>query len=82
INVAAGSNGTDAVNVDQLKGVSQSVLTTLGGTGGSVNADGSITGPKYKVGDTDFNTVQEALQAAAQGGESVDALKWDATANS
>ncbi len=56
VNVGAGSQDTDAVNVSQLKDIASAIG---GGTG--VAADGSITAPTFNVGDTDFHNVGEAL---------------------
>jgi len=50
INVAAGTQDTDAVNLSQLKGTAQSVATALGGSA-SVNADGTVKAPSYTVAD-------------------------------
>ncbi|MDN7453650.1 YadA-like family protein [Burkholderia cenocepacia] len=60
INVAAGTQATDAVNVSQLKGVTDS----LGG-GTVIGADGSITKPTYKVDGSDYHNVGDALDALA-----------------
>ena len=67
--VAKGTAGTDAVNVDQLKGV----VTALGG-GSEVNADGTIKAPSYTVGkDKDgtgnnvFNNVGDAVSELNKG---------------
>ncbi|KOR15189.1 hypothetical protein ABW54_33430, partial [Burkholderia cenocepacia] len=46
VNVAAGTQTTDAVNVGQLKGVTDS----LGG-GSAVGADGKVTNPTYSLAD-------------------------------
>ena len=73
INVAAGTQGTDAVNVNQLKGVTNS----LGG-GATVGADGSIVAPGYTIGGTTYDNVGDALNAAAsQGGGSDDGVNYD-----
>ncbi|WP_256990145.1 YadA-like family protein [Burkholderia sp. AU15512] len=73
INVAAGTQNTDAVNVGQLKGVTNA----LGG-GAGVGADGSITQPTYNVAGKDYNTVGDALDAiAANGGDDPNAVKYD-----
>jgi len=58
VNMAAGQDDTDAVNVSQLKGVT----TALGG-GAGVNADGSIEAPSYVVGSDTYSNVGSALQA-------------------
>ncbi|MDY0273059.1 MAG: YadA-like family protein, partial [Advenella sp.] len=67
--VAKGTAGTDAVNVDQLKGV----VTALGG-GSKVNEDGTIKAPTYTVGkDKDgegknvFNNVGAAVSELNKG---------------
>ncbi|KVL35514.1 hypothetical protein WS97_14400 [Burkholderia territorii] len=73
INVAAGTQGTDAVNVNQLRGVTNA----LGG-GATVGADGSIVAPVYTIGSETFDNVEDALKAAAsQGGSSADAVSYD-----
>nr|WP_260449492.1 YadA-like family protein [Burkholderia seminalis] len=46
VNVAAGTQATDAVNVSQLKGVTDA----LGG-GAAVGADGTVTSPAYSLAD-------------------------------
>ncbi|ONQ14330.1 hypothetical protein A8D95_37515, partial [Burkholderia cenocepacia] len=72
INVAAGTQNTDAVNVGQLKGVT----SALGG-GAGVGADGSVTQPTYSVGGRDYNNVGDALGAIAASGGDPDAVKYD-----
>ncbi len=56
VNMAAGQGDTDAVNVAQLKGITDS----LGG-GATVNGDGSITPPSYTAGGTTFHNVGDTL---------------------
>jgi autotransporter adhesin len=56
VNVAAGTQANDAVNVTQL----QNVTTLLGG-GAKVNADGTIQAPAYTVVGTSFDTVGDAI---------------------
>ncbi len=56
VNMAAGQDDTDAVNVSQLRGA----LNAIGG-GAAVNADGSITAPTFVVGGTTVNTVSAAI---------------------
>ncbi|WP_242680988.1 YadA-like family protein [Paraburkholderia hospita] len=56
INVAAGTQNTDAVNVSQLSGVT----AALGG-GATVNADGSIKKPTYTVQGTTATDVGTAI---------------------
>ena len=58
IGVAAGTQTTDGVNVAQIK----PLVSALGGTT-AFNADGSVTGPTYKVKGTTFNNVGDALTA-------------------
>ncbi|MET3218247.1 UNVERIFIED_ORG: autotransporter adhesin [Burkholderia territorii] len=67
VNVAAGTQGTDAVNVAQLSGVT----TALGG-GAGIGADGSVTAPKYHVGDKTYGNVGDAITAAAETGRGTD----------
>ncbi|MDQ7976554.1 YadA-like family protein [Paraburkholderia sp. SARCC-3016] len=78
INVAAGTQDYDAVNVSQLKGVT----STLGG-GAGVNTDGSIKKPSYTVAGSTYSDVGSALAAvdakAATG--SVDGVKYDSSAH-
>ena len=56
VNVGAGSQDTDAVNVSQLKGIASAI-----GGGAAVGADGTITAPTFNIGGTDFDNVGEAL---------------------
>ncbi|ONT78092.1 hypothetical protein A8E44_22900, partial [Burkholderia cenocepacia] len=56
VNVGAGTQTMDAVNVGQLTGVTNA----LGG-GAGVGADGSVTQPTYSVGGKDYNNVGDAL---------------------
>ncbi|MBR7962345.1 YadA-like family protein [Burkholderia vietnamiensis] len=71
-NVAKGVATTDAVNVSQLKGVTDA----LGG-GAGIGEDGSVTKPSYKVGDKTYNDVGAALQAANAGGNAGNAVQYD-----
>ncbi|WP_432207493.1 YadA-like family protein [Burkholderia cenocepacia] len=77
VNVGAGTQQTDAVNVSQLTGVT----TALGG-GAAVGSDGSVTNPTYKVGGTDYHTVGDALDALAASGSGTDpnAVRYDDSA--
>ncbi|KAB0643441.1 hypothetical protein F7R21_07110 [Burkholderia latens] len=81
VNVAAGTQGTDAVNVAQLSGVT----TALGG-GAGIGADGSVTAPKYHVGDKTYGNVGDAIAAAAEsgggGGTNPNAVAYDDAAKS
>jgi autotransporter adhesin len=63
INVAAGTRLTDAVNVSQLKGVTDAL-----GAGAGIGSDGSITQPSFLVGGNRYSTVEQAIQAAASSG--------------
>ncbi|HUA79999.1 MAG TPA: hypothetical protein VL997_06485, partial [Dyella sp.] len=60
INLSAGTQATDAVNVTQLQGVT----TALGG-GATVGADGSIVPPTYTVDGTPYPDVGAAINAVA-----------------
>ncbi|WP_221410336.1 YadA-like family protein, partial [Paraburkholderia dinghuensis] len=78
VNMAAGQGDTDAVNVSQLKGVTDA----LGG-GAGVNADGSIEAPSYSVDGKTYGDVGSALQAvdgAAQAGLA-EAVAYDSSAH-
>ncbi|MFC3653959.1 YadA-like family protein [Dyella humi] len=73
INVAAGTQLTDAVNVSQLKGVTDA----LGG-GAGIAPDGSITQPTYIVQGNRYSTVEQAIQAATQSGTTdPNAVRYD-----
>ena len=73
INVAAGTQLTDAVNVSQLKGV-----TDAFGAGAGVAPDGSITQPNFVVNGYSYNTVEKAIQAAASSGSTdPNAVRYD-----
>jgi autotransporter adhesin len=59
INVGAGTQATDAVNVSQL----QPLVTALGG-GANINiTTGAVTGPTYNIGGNTYNDVGSALAA-------------------
>ncbi|WCM19293.1 YadA-like family protein [Paraburkholderia bryophila] len=62
VNVAAGTSATDGVNFGQLTAASASEAAALGG-GSTVNADGTITKPKYKVDGKDAVGVDGAVAA-------------------
>ncbi|MFA9441937.1 YadA family autotransporter adhesin, partial [Uliginosibacterium sp. sgz301328] len=57
VNVAAGTQDTDAVNVSQLKGIADVI-----GGGTTINNDGTITNPSFVIngGDT-YTTVADAI---------------------
>ncbi len=87
-NVKAGkvtSTSKDAVNGGQLYDVSSSVASALGGET-TVNTDGTLSKPTYKVGDKTYNNVGDALQAAASaggaGGDDANAVHYDSTSKS
>jgi autotransporter adhesin len=80
-NMAAGTAGTDAVNLDQLKGLAQSTASALGG-GSTVNAAGAISKPTYTVNGAQVSGVDGAVNALeSRITSSTDALKWDATSS-
>jgi len=56
VNVAAGTQADDAVNLTQL----QNVTTLLGG-GATLNADGTVKAPAYTVAGATANTVGDAV---------------------
>ena len=67
--VAAGSMGTDAVNVSQLRGVSDTIGTAVAsGFGGGASYDaatGRVTGGSYTVSGVTYGNVGDAVQALA-----------------
>ncbi|KVD40931.1 hypothetical protein WS61_02355 [Burkholderia sp. ABCPW 11] len=76
VNVAAGTQATDAVNVSQLKGVTDS----LGG-GAAIGADGSITKPTYTVDGSNYHNVGDALDAlASRSAGDPNAVAYDSAA--
>ncbi|MCA8238738.1 YadA-like family protein [Burkholderia cenocepacia] len=60
-NIANGKASTDAVNVSQLKGVTDAIGGGLG-----IDADGKITAPVYTVDGTDYASVGDAIKALEQ----------------
>lgn len=73
VNVAAGTQAEDAVNVHQLSGVT----TALGG-GASIDDDGRLISPRYQVGGKTYGNVGDAIAAAAEGGGSIaNAVAYD-----
>ncbi|EHH3962402.1 YadA-like family protein [Shigella flexneri] len=60
------ATSSDAINGSQLYDLSSNIATYFGGNA-SVNTDGVFTGPTYKIGETNYYNVG-------------DALLWDATA--
>ncbi|MFC0399667.1 ESPR-type extended signal peptide-containing protein [Paraburkholderia rhizosphaerae] len=76
VNVAAGTAKFDAVNVEQLTGIT----TALGG-GAAVNTNGTIKQPAYTVGGQTYTDVGSAINAAAlSGAGAADAVKYDTSA--
>lgn len=78
INVAAGTDNNDVVNISQLKGVTAAV-----GGGSAVAADGTITKPSYSIGGKTYNDVGTALSALATTGDAAaaDAVQYDSSAH-
>ncbi len=82
------TGSTDAVNGSQLKTTNDAVATnttniaTYFGGNASVNTDGVFTGPTYKIGETNYYNVGDALAAINSSFSTSlgDALLWDATA--
>ncbi|EDO1876287.1 autotransporter adhesin SadA [Salmonella enterica] len=81
------ANSTDAVTGAQIYSLSQSVADRLGG-GASVNSDGTVNAPLYKVGTGIYNNVGSSLSAlntsitnteASVAGLADDALLWDSS---
>ncbi|MGF6604673.1 autotransporter adhesin [Paraburkholderia sp. GAS448] len=56
VNVAAGIEDNDVVNVSQLKGI----VSAIGG-GAALNPDGSVAGPTYYVAGNTYNNVGDAI---------------------
>ncbi|MEK6347081.1 MAG: ESPR-type extended signal peptide-containing protein, partial [Burkholderia sp.] len=75
VNVGAGTEDTDAVNVEQLKGVA----TALGGNA-SIGEDGSVVKPSYTIDGASYDNVGDALVAASKLGGSGNAVEYDSEA--
>ncbi|WP_425127665.1 YadA-like family protein [Burkholderia cepacia] len=76
VNVGAGTQATDAVNVSQLAG-----LTNALGGHAAVGADGSITQPTYNVDGSDYHNVGDALGAlASRSAGDPNAVAYDSAA--
>ncbi|MFN0726676.1 YadA-like family protein [Escherichia coli] len=74
VNMAAGDSSTtstDAINGSQLYAISKSVADNLGG-GATVNAQGVVTSPNYRLKSGIFGTVGDALT-----GLDNNTLQWD-----
>ncbi|EAC1380370.1 TPA: YadA-like family protein [Escherichia coli] len=80
-NGAIKSDSSDAINGSQLYDLSSNIATYFGGNA-SVNTDGVFTGPTYKIGETNYYNVGDALAAINSSFSTSlgDALLWDATA--
>jgi trimeric autotransporter adhesin len=77
INVDRGTEDTDAVNVSQLRGVTDTL-----GAGAGIAPDGSIIGPSFLVNGNQYSTVEQAIQAAASyGATDPFAVKYDLNAD-
>ncbi|WP_060856930.1 YadA-like family protein, partial [Caballeronia sordidicola] len=77
VNMAAGQNDTDAVNVGQLKGVTAAI-----GGGAAVGPDGKVVAPTFEVNGQNYDTIADAINAAAVsgGGTDANAVAYDSTA--
>ena len=75
------ATSSDAINGSQLYDLSSNIATYFGGNT-SVNTDGVFTGPTYKIGETNYYNVGDALAAINSSFSTSlgDALLWDATA--
>ena len=74
VNMAAGdisTTSTDAINGSQLYAISKSVADNLGG-GATVNAQGVVTSPNYRLKSGIFGNVGDALM-----GLDNNTLQWD-----
>jgi trimeric autotransporter adhesin len=71
INMAAGTAGTDAVNVNQLSSLADAI-----GGGAGVNPDGTIRKPSFTVGSQTFSDVGAAIAASVAEG-SASAVQYD-----
>ncbi|ELK1065553.1 YadA-like family protein [Escherichia coli] len=74
VNMAAGdisTTSTDTINGSQLYAISKSVADNLGG-GATVNAQGVVTSPNYRLKSGIFGTVGDALT-----GLDNNTLQWD-----
>ncbi|EOT8834015.1 YadA-like family protein [Escherichia fergusonii] len=75
------ATSSDAINGSQLYDLSNNIASYFGGNA-SVNTDGVFTGPTYKIGETNYYNVGDALAAINSSFSTSlgDALLWDATA--
>lgn len=77
---AVTATSSDAINGSQLYDLSSNIATYFGGNA-SVNTDGVFTGPTYKIGETNYYNVGDALAAINSSFSTSlgDALLWDAS---
>ncbi|MEA3084963.1 MAG: trimeric autotransporter adhesin [Paraburkholderia sp.] len=78
INVAAGTQNGDVVNVSQLKGALESI-----GGGATVDTDGTIRKPAYTIKGQTYSDVGAALSAlvTSTAAASADAVQYDSTSH-
>ncbi|HCP1770863.1 TPA: YadA-like family protein [Escherichia coli] len=74
------ATSSDAINGSQLYDLSSNIATYFGGNA-SVNTDGVFTGPTYKIGETNYYNIGDALAAINSSFSTSlgDALLWDAS---
>ncbi|WP_089621439.1 YadA-like family protein [Escherichia coli] len=72
------ATSSDAINGSQLYDLSSNIAGYFGGNA-SVNTDGVFTGPTYKIGETNYYNVGDALAAINSSFSTSlgDALLWD-----
>ncbi|EEY7748595.1 adhesin [Escherichia coli] len=77
---AVTATSSDAINGSQLYDLSSNIATYFGGNA-SVNTDGVFTGPTYKIGETNYYNVGDALAAINSSFSTSlgDAMLWDAS---
>ncbi|HII1983939.1 TPA: YadA-like family protein [Escherichia coli] len=77
---AVTATSSDAINGSQLYDLSSNIATYFGDNA-SVNTDGVFTGPTYKIGETNYYNVGDALAAINSSFSTSlgDALLWDAS---
>ncbi len=77
---AVTATSSDTINGSQLYDLSSNIATYFGGNA-SVNTDGVFTGPTYKIGETNYYNVGDALAAINSSFSTSlgDALLWDAS---
>ncbi|MFA9441941.1 hypothetical protein ACDA63_20120, partial [Uliginosibacterium sp. sgz301328] len=72
INVAGGTQDTDAVNVRQLKASNQQIVDVIGGDTYIDSSTGEVKGPFITIGGDTYNTVADAIEGVDLG-----AVKYD-----